>query len=200
MIVELLCGNLHSSLQLWEMRMPSCLKALIRKWAWNGIVLSRAWNNLFLTIELSRMEMYVNILSTTSKQVLFCSKFKNFFTWEWLSNHWSSYCSHFLEVFSMVRFLVCPLFNGSFWKLAFQSKWGEHSCVGGVWCVHRECRLGHENTWASVLTQPFCCVMFSWDPLPHLSREIMTLSMAVSLQWVTPCKPLEQYLVILYSS
>lgn len=131
MILELLCGNLHSSLQLWEMKMPSCLKALIRKWAWNGIVLSWAWNNLFLTIELSGMEIYVNILSTTSKQVLFCWKSKNFFPWEWLSNHWSSPCS-LPKVYSIVIFPCLSSFKWQFMevglseqvKRAYPYKWG----------------------------------------------------------------------------
>lgn len=96
MILELLRGNLHSTLQLWEMKMPSCLEAVIRKWAWNGIVLSWAWANLFLTIKLFRMEMFMKHDPPTMKQVLFFrgSKFKYFFPWEQLSNHCPD-ASHF---------------------------------------------------------------------------------------------------------
>jgi hypothetical protein len=43
------------------------------------------------------MEMYINILSTTSKQVLFGKNSRISSTGQWLSNHWPSHWS-LLEV------------------------------------------------------------------------------------------------------
>lgn len=160
MILELLHGNLHSSLQLWEMKMPSCLKALIRKWTWNGIVLSQACNNLFSTIELSWMEMCISILSTTSKQVLFCwQKFKNFFTWERLSNRWPSHRS-FLRFYSVVIFLVSLLLSGGLWKLAFQSK---PRAILGAYALG-----GWGVVWLPGLLR---LQVLSWDPLLPSVKE-----------------------------
>lgn len=116
MILESQCGNVPSFLQLWELKMPSCLKALIRKRAWNGIVLSWDWENLFLMIELSWMEMYINILSPTSKQVLL--------GWEKMQEcrhsgvpcrscraHWAGHCCKLMLPFSWALLSQVPVYG-----------------------------------------------------------------------------------------
>lgn len=163
MILELLHGNLHSSLQLWEMKMPSCLQALIRKWAWNGIVLSRAWNNLFLTSTLSWMEMYINILLTSSKQVLFfLVKIQEFLGsgFEIIGPHTGHSWKFILSSFS----LSLPFGMVVYGRWPFGARKSSLSaytlCAGSVVWL-----LGFSAHTA------LYCLIPSWDPLPHLSKK-----------------------------
>lgn len=171
MILELLHGNLHSSLQLWEMKMPSCLKALIRKWAWNGIVLSWVRDNLFLTIKLSWVEVCINILSTTSKQVFVC-----FFLVKIHKLLGSSFqiTGPFWK-FILWPFCLCLLFlDGSLEvSLPGQAKNNIRSTHMG-WVEHGVTFSDMGLPGLSPHSILYC-LDSSWDPLPPCQREIILL-------------------------
>lgn len=153
MILESLRGNLHSTLQLWEMKMPSCLEAVIRKWAWNGIVLSWAWANLFLTIKLFRMEMFMKHDPPTMKQVLFLE----------VQNSSISFLGSNFQIIDLMQATSESFFSTHFPSLFYMpvdpSEWEKGSV-----CSSKVCRWkgvwpagagrGFGNVWAIALTQP----------------------------------------------